>query len=213
VGTKTLVGCSVIPLVLAVALVAMLGWGGSAYVALTRDQVELDAAWARMENGWLHERQLVGELLDLARASAARGSREFDDLAAALDRADDFVLTPELMREGGRMSQLFLAQARLRDEFRRFADAHAAALADRSPSAVERIRAQAEAAQARAADGRARFEAAAARYNQELRQFPQRVVGALLEFRACGIASPASEPARAERDVAPAPRATPGGSR
>jgi LemA protein len=182
-GTKTLVGCSVTPLLLTGAALAALVWGGTTYVGLTREQVDVEDAWTQMENAWLHRRQLIPDLLDAAARAPSLTREAYGDLAESAERAAAFVVTPELLNDPERCTAFLEAQGQLRDEIASFLDRHGAALAAAAPSVAERLQSQIELTDVRLTEGRERFNAAVAAYNRSLDRFPHRVVAGLFGFR------------------------------
>ena len=182
-GTKTLVGCSVTPRVLTGAVLAALVWGGSTYVRLTRDEVRLEQAWAQMENVWLHRRQLVPDLVDLAGETSAAGSHALADLAASADQATSFVVTPELLDDPERCRAFLMAQDRLQEDVSRLLAEFGDVLDRHAPGPVARIRGQLDVTDERLDGARQRFNQAVGAYNESLGRFPQRLLAPLFDFR------------------------------
>ena len=182
-GTKTLVGCSVTPLVLTGAVLAALIWGGSTYVRLTRDEVRLEQAWAQMENAWLHRRQLVPDLVDLASETSAAGSHALADLSASSDLALSFVVSPELLDDPARCRAFLMAQDRLQADVANLLDRYGGVLDRHAPGPIARIRGQLDVTGERLDEARERFNEAVEAYNDSLGRFPQRFVAPLFDFR------------------------------
>lgn len=211
-GTKTLVGCSVTPLLLTGAALAALVWGGTTYVGLTREQVEVENAWTQMENAWLHRRQLVPDLLDAAARTPAVARDATRDLAGSADRAAAFVVTPELLNDPQRCADFLDAQTRLQEDIETLLDRHGAAMRASVPAVVERLRAQLEVTDERLLDGREAFNRAVETYNRSLDRFPHRVVAGLFDFRVRTPWHGASSPGDPASAAVPDPAANPGGT-
>lgn len=211
-GTKTLVGCSVTPLLLSGAVLAALVWGGTTYVGLTREQVEVENAWTQMENAWLHRRQLVPDLLDAAARTPAVARESTSDLAGSADHVAAFVVTPALLNDPERCAAFLDAQSRLQRDIEALLERHGAAMSASVPAVVERLRSQLEVTDERLAEGREAFNRAVETYNRSLDRFPHRVVAGLFDFRARAPWHPEGASGDPASAAVPDPAATPGGA-
>jgi hypothetical protein len=157
-------------------------WFGATYVTLTREDVHVESAWARLENASLHRIDLASELLAIGRGVSAVPPEALDRLTATLDHCAELVASPELLTAPDSAAAFEQAQAELALAVGDILDRYGARLDRRAPEAMERLRAQYDHVCTRVEEAQAQLDEAADRYNRTVTAFPHRAVAALLGF-------------------------------
>lgn len=183
VGTKTLVGCSVTPLVLTGLALAAIVWGAGSYVGITKQEVRVEQAWSQMENAWLHRKLMIPDLFDLARAAGVADDERMATWTEMEDRVAEFVLTPALLDDDERFREFLEAQSRLQGAVQDLLERHGDEIERYSPDVYERLAGQMQAAGARLDEGRRKFNAAVEEYNRSISRYPRKIVATVFDFR------------------------------
>ncbi len=110
---KRMFGCGLSTMLVVAGVVALAAWGVLTYVGLTRDEIRVEASWARMENIWQRQIHLVPELIDRVQPTRFVDRETLDELAAAQAQASRIILTPEILNEVDRFIEFQSCQERL----------------------------------------------------------------------------------------------------
>jgi LemA protein len=167
---------STVAITLAVA--ALLSWAVLTYVGLTREEIRVEASWARMENTWQRRMDLVSELIDRGRASRIVDNETLERLAAIHGRASTIVLTPEILN----MTDRFVECQRLQAELSNSLSGPLGAVDGTERAGLEAVVRDLRSAQAQIVRQGSVFNDDVNSYNERIDRFPVSVIARLFDF-------------------------------
>jgi LemA protein len=185
----------VVLLVVALAVVAGLGWFVSVNNDLVAKDQEVQEAWAQVQNVYQRRADLIPNLVETVRGFAAQERAVLEEVTRARAAASSIQITPEVLNDPAALrrfqevqSQLGGALSRLLVTVERYPDL-------KSNQNFLALQSQLEGTENRIAVERRRFNESVRDYNTAVRRFPASIVASLLGFRERAFfeAAPGSE--------------------
>jgi LemA protein len=160
----------------------LVGWGVSAYVKITREQVALDQAWSRVENAFLHRNDLLPDLVTGLRRDRNVDPEAVARIADGTERVSRYIVSPGLLTDSEELRDYLEIQDGLTATLKSLLED-----CDRPRSCggehLAILRTQIEHTQQQIIAGRKDLNEALDRYNDRLGGFPESVVAGFLGFR------------------------------
>jgi LemA protein len=185
----------VVLLVVALAVVAGLGWFVSVNNDLVAKDQEVQEAWAQVQNVYQRRADLIPNLVETVRGFAAQERAVLEEVTRARAAASSIQITPEVLNDPAALrrfqevqSQLGGALSRLLVTVERYPDL-------KSNQNFLALQSQLEGTENRIAVERRRFNESVRDYNTAVRRFPASIVASLRGFRERAFfeAAPGSE--------------------
>ena len=172
-------------------------WGVASYNGLQREQVQVDASWAQVQNVYQRRSDLVPNLVETVKGYAAHEQKTLDAVVSARAKATSIQLTPEAMKDPEALKRFQAAQGELGGALSRLM-----AISENYPNLKANegflaLQSQLEGSENRITVERQRFNEAVGVFNAHLRTFPANLVAGFagLTPRAFFQAEPGSEKA------------------
>jgi LemA protein len=173
----------VIGIVVLVILVALVGWAVSVNNQLVREEQNVNATWAQVQNQYQRRADLIPNLVETVKGFAAQERGVLEAVTQARARATGVQLTPEALNDPKAMERFQAAQRELSGALSRLL-----VTVERYPELKSNqnflaLQSQLEGTENRIAVERKRFNDAVRDYNTRLRLFPGVIVARLLGFQ------------------------------
>jgi LemA protein len=177
-GRALLVG-----IVVVVILLALGGWFVSVNNQLVREEQNVNATWAQVQNQYQRRADLIPNLVETVKGFAAQERGVLEAVTQARARATGVQLTPEALNDPRAMERFQAAQGELSGALSRLL-----VTVERYPELKSNqnflaLQSQLEGTENRIAVERRRFNEAVRDYNTRLRLFPGSLAARLLGFQ------------------------------
>jgi LemA protein len=173
----------VVGIVIVVVLLAIGGWAVGINNQLVREEQNVNATWAQVQNQYQRRADLIPNLVETVKGFAAQERGVLEAVTQARARATGVQLTPEALNDPKAMERFQAAQRELSGALSRLL-----VTVERYPELKSNqnflaLQSQLEGTENRIAVERKRFNDAVRDYNTRLRLFPGSVVARLLGFQ------------------------------
>jgi LemA protein len=173
----------IIGIVILVVLVGLVGWAVSLNNQLVREEQNVNAAWAQVQNQYQRRADLIPNLVETVKGFAAQERGVLEAVTQARARATGVQLTPEALNDPKAMERFQAAQRELSGALSRLL-----VTVERYPELKSNqnflaLQSQLEGTENRIAVERKRFNDAVRDYNTRLRLFPGSIVARLLGYQ------------------------------
>jgi len=173
----------VIGIVIVVIVLAIVGWGVGINNGLVREEQNVNATWAQVQNQYQRRADLIPNLVETVKGFAAQERGVLEAVTQARARATGVQLTPEALNDPKAMEKFQAAQRELSGALSRLL-----VTVERYPELKSNqnflaLQSQLEGTENRIAVERKRFNDAVRDYNTRLRLFPGSIVARLLGFQ------------------------------
>ena len=173
----------VIGIVIVVIVLAIGGWGVGINNGLVREEQNVNATWAQVQNQYQRRADLIPNLVETVKGFAAQERGVLEAVTQARARATGVQLTPEALNDPKAMERFQAAQRELSGALSRLL-----VTVERYPELKSNqnflaLQSQLEGTENRIAVERKRFNDAVRDYNTRLRLFPGSIVARLLGFQ------------------------------
>jgi len=173
----------VIGIVIVVIVLAIVGWGVGINNGLVREEQNVNATWAQVQNQYQRRADLIPNLVETVKGFAAQERGVLEAVTQARARATGVQLTPEALNDPKAMERFQAAQRELSGALSRLL-----VTVERYPELKSNqnflaLQSQLEGTENRIAVERKRFNDAVRDYNTRLRLFPGSIVARLLGFQ------------------------------
>jgi LemA protein len=170
-------------IVIVVVLLALGGWAVGINNQLVREEQNVNATWAQVQNQYQRRADLIPNLVETVKGFAAQERGVLEAVTQARARATGVQLTPEALNDPKAMERFQAAQRELSGALSRLL-----VTVERYPELKSNqnflaLQSQLEGTENRIAVERKRFNDAVRDYNTRLRLFPGSVVARLLGFQ------------------------------
>jgi LemA protein len=170
-------------LVLAVIVVAIVGWSISINNQLVRLEQGVNETWAQVQNVYQRRADLIPNLVETVRGFAAQERTVLEEVTKARASASSIQLTPEALNDPKAMERFQAAQRELSGALSRLL-----VTVERYPELKSNqnflaLQSQLEGTENRIAVERRRYNEAVRDYNTRLRLFPGSLVAGLTGFQ------------------------------
>jgi len=170
-------------LVLAIAVVAIVGWAVSINNQLVRLEQDVNEKWAQVQNVYQRRADLIPNLVETVRGFAAQERTVLEEVTKARASASSIQLTPEALNDPKALERFQAAQRELGGALSRLL-----VTVERYPELKSNqnflaLQSQLEGTENRIAVERRRFNESVRDYNTRLRLFPGSAVASLMGFR------------------------------
>ncbi len=181
---KGWVGCGIVALVLLVVVGSLIAWGVGVYNGLVRRQIEVDQAWAQVENVYQRRMDLIPNLVETVKGAANFEKGTFTAVTEARAKASQVIMTPEILNDPARFRQFQQVQGELSGALSRLL-----VTVERYPQLTatqnfRELQAQLEGTENRIAVERRRFNETVQAYNTAIRVFPASMIAGMFHFQA-----------------------------
>jgi LemA protein len=169
--------------VIAIVLVAVVGWAVSVNNSLVRLEQDVNAKWAQVQNQYQRRADLVPNLVETVKGFATQERTVLEEVTRARASASSIQLTPEALNDPKALERFQAAQAQLSGALSRLL-----VTVERYPELKSNqnflaLQSQLEGTENRIAVERKRFNESVQAYNTELRLFPGNLVAGMFGFR------------------------------
>lgn len=169
--------------VIAIVLVAIVGWAVSVNNSLVRLEQDVNAKWAQVQNQYQRRADLVPNLVETVKGFATQERTVLEEVTRARASASSIQLTPEALNDPRALERFQAAQAQLSGALSRLL-----VTVERYPELKSNqnflaLQSQLEGTENRIAVERKRFNESVQAYNTQLRLFPGNVVAGMFGFR------------------------------
>lgn len=181
---KSMMGCSVVALILIVIVVGILIWGVGINNDLVRNQVAVDAGWSQVENVYQRRADLIPNLVETVKGAANFEKGTLQAVIDARAKATQMVVSPEVLNDPAKFRQFQQVQGELSGALSRLmavAEAYPDLKANRN---YLELQSQLEGTENRITQERQRFNATVQTYNTAIRVFPASLVASVRGFGA-----------------------------
>jgi LemA protein len=170
-------------LVLAIIVVAIVGWAISINNQLVRLEQGVNETWAQVQNVYQRRADLIPNLVETVRGFAAQERTVLEEVTKARASASSIQLTPEALNDPKAMERFQAAQRELSGALSRLL-----VTVERYPELKSNqnflaLQSQLEGTENRIAVERRRYNEAVRDYNTRLRLFPGSMVAGLMGFQ------------------------------
>ncbi len=170
-------------IVIAIVLVAIVGWAVSVNNGLVRLEQDVNAKWAQVQNQYQRRADLVPNLVETVKGFATQERTVLEEVTRARASASSIQLTPEALNDPRALERFQAAQAQLSGALSRLL-----VTVERYPELKSNqnflaLQSQLEGTENRIAVERKRFNESVQAYNTQLRLFPGNVVAGMFGFR------------------------------
>ena len=172
---------TIITLVIVAIVLILVFWGISARNSLVKQEEQVKAAWAQVENQYQRRSDLIPNLVNTVKGYAAHESETLENVIAARNRAASATVNPDditadnIAQYQAAQSQVTSALERLMVVVERYPDLKA------NQNFLE-LQSQLEGTENRIAVERQRFNETARAYNTEVRRFPKNLIASMSGF-------------------------------
>ena len=165
------------------ALLALLPLGGCGYNSLVSADENVKAAWAQVENVYQRRADLIPNLVNTVKGSAAHEEKVLSEVTAARASATQIKLSVDDLSDPQKVKQFDDAQARLSSSLGRLL-----AVSENYPdlkanAAFRDLMSQLEGTENRIAVERRRYNEAVRDYNVKCREFPTVIAAKIWHFK------------------------------
>ena len=173
----------IVGIVILVILLAIGGWAVGVNNQLVREEQNVNAAWAQVQNQYQRRADLIPNLVETVKGFAAQERGVLEAVTQARARATGVQLTPEALNDPKAMERFQAAQRELSGALSRLL-----VTVERYPELKSNqnflaLQSQLEGTENRIAVERRRFNESVREYNTRLRLFPGSVVAGMVGFR------------------------------
>jgi len=170
-------------LVLAIAVVAIVGWAVSINNQLVRLEQDVNEKWAQVQNVYQRRADLIPNLVETVRGFAAQERTVLEEVTKARASASSIQLTPEALNDPKALERFQAAQRELGGALSRLL-----VTVERYPDLKSNqnflaLQSQLEGTENRIAVERRRYNESVRDYNTRLRLFPASAVASMMGFR------------------------------
>lgn len=181
---KRVMGCGMFGLVFAVVVLAVLGWGISAYNRLVRQDVAVAQAWSQVESAYQRRLDLIPNLVETVKGAANFERSTLEAVVTARAKATQMVLTPEIVNDPAKLREFQQVQGELGSALARLIATVEAYPELKATSNFSTLQEQIEGTENRINVERRRFNETVGGYNSAIRVFPGSLVARLFGFSA-----------------------------
>jgi LemA protein len=169
--------------VVAVLVVAVVGWAISVNNQLVRLEQDVNASWAQVQNVYQRRADLIPNLVETVKGFAAQERTVLEEVTRARASASSVQLTPEALNDPKALERFQAVQNQLSGALSRLL-----VTVERYPELKSNqnflaLQSQLEGTENRIAVERRRFNEAVREYNTRLRLFPGSLVARLIGFQ------------------------------
>ncbi len=169
--------------VIAIVLVAIVGWAVSVNNSLVRLEQDVNAKWAQVQNQYQRRADLVPNLVETVKGFATQERTVLEEVTRARASASSIQLTPEALNDPKALERFQAAQGQLSGALSRLL-----VTVERYPELKSNqnflaLQSQLEGTENRIAVERKRFNESVQAYNTQLRLFPGSLVAGMFGFR------------------------------
>ena len=175
-------GCIVAAGVVVLALV-LFAMGTATYNRLVKESVATDNAWANVESAYQRRMDLIPNLVETVKGSAAFEQSTLQQVIDARARASQIVLTPELVNDPAKFRQFQESQQALSGALSRLLATVEAYPDLKASQAFLELQSQLESTENRINVERRRFNETVQSYNVAVRRFPASLIAGWLGFK------------------------------
>ena len=173
----------IVGIVVLVILLAIGGWAVGVNNQLVREEQNVNAAWAQVQNQYQRRADLIPNLVETVKGFAAQERGVLEAVTQARARATGVQLTPEALNDPKAMERFQAAQRELSGALSRLL-----VTVERYPELKSNqnflaLQSQLEGTENRIAVERKRFNDAVRDYNTRLRLFPGTIVARLMGYQ------------------------------
>ena len=173
----------IVGIVILVILLAIGGWAVGVNNQLVREEQNVNAAWAQVQNQYQRRADLIPNLVETVKGFAAQERGVLEAVTQARARATGVQLTPEALNDPKAMERFQAAQRELSGALSRLL-----VTVERYPELKSNqnflaLQSQLEGTENRIAVERKRFNDAVRDYNTRLRLFPGTIVARLMGYQ------------------------------
>ena len=173
----------IVGIVIVVLLLAIGGWAVGINNQLVREEQNVNATWAQVQNQYQRRADLIPNLVETVKGFAAQERGVLEAVTQARARATGIQLTPEALNDPKAMERFQAAQRELGGALSRLL-----VTVERYPELKSNqnflaLQSQLEGTENRIAVERKRFNDAVRDYNTRLRLFPGSIVARLMGFQ------------------------------
>lgn len=184
---KRVLGCGMFGLVFAVVVLAVVGWGISAYNKIVRQDVAVAQAWSQVESAYQRRLDLIPNLVETVKGAANFERSTLDAVVSARAKATQIVLSPEIVNDPAKLREFQQVQGALGSALSRLIATVEAYPELKATTNFATLQDQLEGTENRINVERRRFNETVGAYNAGIRVFPGSLVAGLLGFDAKGF--------------------------